>query len=261
MPYVLIIRSEPQASELAALLRTTGINSLLCPVLQVVPLPSEAWWPAFSTPAQSGDYVICVSPMVAKAWQPLTADQRNQLKECSLFAVGPGTAEALSEIGFDRVSFPVKHAGSEALMALGEIQLLSKNDRVFIFKGQGGQDRIGKALRDRGICVQEVLCYARTAITKLPTSVWHQLQGENPAAIICGSLETLRLFWSLLTPAAQLNLQGVSIPVFSQRMLEFSGSLGLWRCVRLVSPAHREILNWLREAHDILCTTPSIPHT
>jgi len=78
------------------------------------------------------------------------------------FAPGPGTAEALAAVGIADTRIPVKSWDSEGLLELPDLAHV-ESKRVVIFRGEGGREFLGNALRSRGAIVDHVPCYRRVA--------------------------------------------------------------------------------------------------
>jgi uroporphyrinogen-III synthase len=78
------------------------------------------------------------------------------------FAPGPGTAEALAAAGIPDTRIPAKSWDSEGLLELPDLAHVG-GKRIVIFRGEGGREFLGNALRMRGAIVDHVPCYRRVA--------------------------------------------------------------------------------------------------
>ena len=79
-------------------------------------------------------------------------------------AVGPGSAEALSQRGFDRVVVPAGRSNSEELLECEALKQVAGR-RVVIFRGQDGREAIADTLSQRGAEVSYANVYRRVPST------------------------------------------------------------------------------------------------
>ncbi len=144
---ILITRPEPEATQLATLLLQDDIEARVLPLLHIRFLNQN---PAHQTLTPS-DALIFVSKNAVSAYPhpPI---------ENACFAVGKSTAKLLTEKGFDCVLYPTDGEGSEALLALPELQVV-KGRHFTIVCGVEGREVLEKTLIDRGALVSHLITY------------------------------------------------------------------------------------------------------
>ncbi len=90
-----------------------------------------------------------------------TAKDLTILSECIVIAVGSATAKALIDFGFT-VILPAT-ANNEGMLALDVIQRLTSGDQVMIWRGVGGRRLLHDDLIGRGVQIDAIEWYERTA--------------------------------------------------------------------------------------------------
>ena len=108
------------------------------------------------------DGVIFVSKASVRFGLPVLEDYWPQWPVAlDWFAVGPGTALALNDVGLI-VSYP-QVPGSEGLLAMeGLKEVRGKN--ILIVRGNGGRELLGESLRESGASVTYLEAYDRTPL-------------------------------------------------------------------------------------------------
>jgi uroporphyrinogen-III synthase len=162
---LLITRSEPGASAMAAALAAAGYDPVVCPMIEIEPSAS----PDSDRLAQmldTYDVVICLSPAAAehalpllrRHWPALPAKQR-------WIALGGGTARALRRSG---ISAEAPSDGtSEGVLALPALAA-SHGLRVLLLCGEGGRTLLAQTLVARGAHVSRLECYRRRPPARSP---------------------------------------------------------------------------------------------
>jgi len=201
MPYrILITRPEPDASELAKLMQPN--QALVFPLLAVIPLPIHPT--AIGTP-------IFVSKNAAQLYKgPIT----------SAVAIGPSTAKILQQKGFTKIIYPQRGHGSEALLALPELQKVDEQAFTIIC-GTEGRNLIETTLKTRGAEVQSCCVYETQFNAKLNLN----LLKENYDLLIVTSTHALHYLAKLLQKHHPALLQR-PVTVLPGNMLESATRLG-----------------------------------
>ncbi len=142
------------------------------------------------------------------------------------FAPGAGTAAALHEAGIERVHFPPRGAGSEALLDDPLLQRL-EGARVGLVTAPGGRELLPEQLRERGakLCLAHV--YAREPLP--PTTARLQALAALPAhsALLVSSAEALSVLWEALDGGGRAALRKRACVVSSARLAAQARKLGL----------------------------------
>lgn len=189
---VIVTRPHSQAAPLAAALRAVGALVHLLPTIEieaVVPPSSALQGTAFAT----YDAAIFVSvnavthgvgPLLLSGYARLSSNSANSdpaLAESrcprNVLAVGPATAAALADY---QITAVVPDAYStEGLLASETLCGLGSSARVLIVRGQGGRETLAKALRSRGLQVDELAVYRRV----LPRAITAQIARDSASDV------------------------------------------------------------------------------
>lgn len=105
------------------------------------------------------------------------------------FAVGPTTAAVIENQGLV-VSYPDNEWNSEGLLALPELGQVS-GERIIIFRGRGGRELLGQALRERGARVDYCELYERKIDTGNGQKIVDLLRSGSPCVLVAHSGEIL----------------------------------------------------------------------
>lgn len=162
------------------------------------------------------------------------------------YAIGAATAHAIAERGVqpecdrDRGTMD-----SEALLALPAL-LAPRDERVLIFRGQGGRTLIGDTLRERGARVDYCELYRRL----LPADAAEQLRTypHTPDAISVHSGETLENLHQCLRHSQRTELYAVPLICPSARVAAHAQELGFERAAAAANASDPAMLAALREA-------------
>ena len=156
---VIVTRPLRAAAAFAPKIAALGGRPLLWPAIVILPPDDGAELARVHAALDTYDIAIFVSPNAvefgARLDRPWPAHVR-------AFAPGAGTAEALAAVGVDGVRMPETTWDSEGLLELPDLADV-RGKRVVIFRGEGGREFLGNALRARGAVVDHVPCYRRVA--------------------------------------------------------------------------------------------------
>ena len=244
MKSLLITRPEPQASELATLLRQQGCSAWVFPTIEIRPVTDTHELQQFRQAVHSQDLLIFVSQHAVNAISANT--RQKQITAHTCIAIGKGTADALKTAGFTHIHYAQDIlSNSEATLALPILQNV-QDKTCWILRGNGGRELLPEALQQRGAHVHVVSCYERhlpkTSIKTL-IDYWQQ---NGFDMIICTSLEGLKNLWQLLETHHAL-LQKTPITVLSETMLRWAHAHGIKNTRFLASANNHDIVNWIRE--------------
>jgi uroporphyrinogen-III synthase len=166
---VVLTRPVHEAERWAARLRERGIEALVLPLLAIGPAPDPA---ALAAAAVAADRHAALMFVSANAVQGFFA-ARPHFASARAWAPGPATREALRAAGVPdtRIDAPAADAAqfdSESLWQQVQHQLQA-GDRVLLVRGGDGEGRgqgrdwLLQQLAARGVAVDTVVAYARTA--------------------------------------------------------------------------------------------------
>jgi uroporphyrinogen-III synthase len=154
---VIVTRPARQAAGLAHKLAALGAEPLIWPAIAILPPVDTRPLASAHERLASYDAAVFVSANAVEYGAP-----GNWPSKVLVFAPGPGTAEALANVGIRNVRVPTTTFDSEGLLALPELQAMS-GKRVVIFRGEGGRDYLAEMLRAGGAHVDCIPCYVRAA--------------------------------------------------------------------------------------------------
>jgi uroporphyrinogen-III synthase len=156
---VIVTRPLRPAAVFASRIAALGGTPLIWSAIVILPPDDGAQLAAVHAKLESYDIAIFVSANAVEFGARPAAAWPSTLRT---FAPGPGTAEALAAAGIADTRIPAKSWDSEGLLELPDLAHV-EGKRIVIFRGEGGREFLGNALRARGASVDHVPCYRRVA--------------------------------------------------------------------------------------------------
>lgn len=153
---VLVTRPRDQAFTLAQAIGQQGGTAVLCPMLEIAPVPDLLRLQEQVSHVEQANLAIFISSNAVKYGMAATGGK----VPARVATVGEGSAKALRALGIAHVIVPVERFDSEGLLARPELQNID-GWHVMIFRGDGGRELLGDTLRERGARVEYVTCYLR----------------------------------------------------------------------------------------------------
>jgi uroporphyrinogen III methyltransferase / synthase len=186
---IVVTRAPEQAGELIRELERLGAEVLILPTVTFAP-PSD-WQPVDSAlrAIREFDWILLTSQnavrFLAQRFGELKLDVESlEGRKPSIAAVGPATAQAAAEAGF-QVHYTAKEHSGEGLAR--ELQPALGNSRVLLPRSDRADDRLPNLLRENGAQVTEVLAY-RTAVPKtLDAKILDRVQRADVDTIVFAS--------------------------------------------------------------------------
>jgi len=167
--WIVITRPVHQAGSLIQKLEANGANIIAFPLLEIIEPDCSLQLKQQLNTLERFDTAIFISPnAVARA---LTFIDKTQLSSINIAAVGKKTALSLRNHGLSVDYFPQSLFNSEALLALEPLQQVQQQ-RIIIFRGQGGRDLLRNTLVERGATVT----YANVYVRRCPMDNIEQLK-------------------------------------------------------------------------------------
>ncbi|HEX8739727.1 MAG TPA: uroporphyrinogen-III synthase [Casimicrobiaceae bacterium] len=206
---VVVTRPQRQAAAFATRIAALGAAPLIWPAIVIVPPLDPAPLERAHATLASYDIAVFVSANAVEYGAPPARDWPAHL---IAFAPGPATAEALAGVGIYGARVPTTTHDSEGLLQLTELAELA-GKRVVVFRGEGGREFLGNALRARGAEVDHVTCYRRVAPTAGTDGLVEALRGGVAHALTLTSAEGLDNLLAALPPEGAALL--ARIPVFA----------------------------------------------
>jgi len=218
---VIVTRPARQAAGLVSQLAALGAVPIVFPAIVILPPSDNAPLARAHASLAQYDAAIFVSANAAEYGVP-----GRWPASLRAFATGPGTAAALAAVGVSEVSIPETTFDSEGLLALPALAGLA-GKRIAIFRGEGGRDRLGDALRARGALVDYVDCYRRARPESGAAGIVQCLRDKRAHALTVTSSEGLDNLYSILDPEGRTLLAGIPAFVPHPRIAERARELGL----------------------------------
>ncbi len=210
---ILITRPEPDASIDAEHYRAEGHSVTVLPLLNIVSSTSSSSLLPAGEVSLLSSYIF----ISKNAVRYLPTSLREKIKQ--VFAVGPSTAQLLQAQGFQNILAPSTHEGSEALLALSELQNI-KGQSFVIVRGTKGRELLADTLCARGASVHYLPVYTVDPVELTPAQLIQLRQPYD--RIIITSMSTLKCALALgISKQAELL-------VLSRKMAEVAKHLG-WR--------------------------------
>jgi len=194
---VIVTRPQRQAAALAMKIASLGGVPIIWPAIVILPPLDKT--PLERAHAELDDYdiAIFVSPNAVEYGAPPAGRWPARIET---YAPGPGTADALAGAGIPNARVPVTSLDSEGLLELPALADVSGR-RIVIFRGEGGREFLGNALRSRGASVDHVPCYRRVAPQSGADGLVEAMRGGRVHALTLTSSEGVDNLVAALGPA------------------------------------------------------------
>ena len=190
------------------------------------------------------DLAVFISPNAIERALTLIRSRRELPPHLKIAAIGGGSVRALERHGVTGVIAPQGRYDSEALLERSE---LATAKRVVIFRGEGGREHLGDALRARGAAVDYAECYSRARPATDPSSLLQAWSGGSVNAVTATSSEGLRNFAEMIGERGREALARTPLFVPHPRIAEAGRDLSV-RTVVVTGPGDEGILEGL-QAH------------
>jgi uroporphyrinogen-III synthase len=194
---IVITRPRPAAEALAAELTRDGARPFVFPALAIEDLPwSDALEAVLARLAQAS-WAIFVSAHAVEKGLAAAARAGGWPARVRVAAVGEATAQALHAAGMREVLSPAERHDSDGLLEMQPLQAVA-GQRIAIFRGEGGRERLKDGLEARGAHVEYVECYRRVRPRADPAPLLAAWSRGEVHAVSALSAETLDNFLALI---------------------------------------------------------------
>lgn len=219
-PLVLVTRPEPEAHAFAALLAVKGLQSLIAPMLRIIP-SEEAPQALAALDAEALQGVIVTSRHSVAA-----LSSASSLHRLPLYAVGESTAALARQAGFESVAFA---HDSRALLRLIRRAAWNQAGGAWLYaRGHDISFDMKDALEKNGYKVEEVECYRAEAVERFPAALADALRQGGISIASFLSARTAQVFMRLAAAERLENeLRAVSCACLSPAVAEAAG--GGWK--------------------------------
>ncbi|OOE85505.1 uroporphyrinogen-III synthase [Salinivibrio sharmensis] len=241
---IVVVRPEPDCSQLVDQLAQQGLSAIPCPLLSFAPgrdLPTLATLlPSLPT----GSILVAVSPRaVAFAHHALQQKGVSWPNNSGYVAVGQRTASEWRAVSKQSVQLPHRE-DSEGMLSLPLFSDVT-DAQVVILRGESGRDMMGQTLQARGAQVHYCETYRRQwAIEPLISQVvsWPK---HTITTVVVTSGQQLAYFDQLITLSEQHWLRQCRILVPSKRIQDQATALGFDTITTVDSVANDALVNTL----------------
>ncbi len=225
---VLITRPLELALPLAEKIKVMGMEPEIFPVIEIQPTSLQSTLCATLKTLNAVDIAIWVSQAAVNYSAPLIHQHWKILPPVQWAAIGAGTAQALEQHGLKPVIVP-KHPPyeSEALLALSPFQTV-KNQKILIFRGNGGRNLLMDTLQQRGATVQAVETYQRCLPKVDMVERLAKWRHTSTQVIVTTSADSLKNFVQMVGSDISW-LKNIPVVVVGVRMLELANQLDFKR--------------------------------
>ena len=223
---ILVTRPAHQAEHLANLIRQAGAEPILFPALEIVDLPDLQPLQKLIERLDEYDLAIFISPnAVNKAMNLIRAKGHLPVK-LRIAAIGKGSAKVLTLFGVKSVITPQQSFDSEALLDMPALRDVT-DQRIVIFRGDGGRELLGDTLTARGAQVEYAECYRRQKPQADNGKLLYLWARNELHAITVTSSEVLRNLFDLVGKLGQQWLKKTPVFVPHIRIAQAAQELGL----------------------------------
>jgi uroporphyrinogen III methyltransferase/synthase len=192
---VLVTRAREQASALSDLLRARGAEPVEFPVIKIRRMDDYGELDDALTHLHRYDWAVFTSanavPVVADRMDALRMDAR-AFARTKLAAIGPATAEALSQHLRLRANFVPKEAVAEAVLEEWPDQVSGK--RILLPRAAEARELLPETLRARGATVEVYPVYETVLDASAADSLREQLRNAELDVLTFTSSSTVRNF-------------------------------------------------------------------
>lgn len=186
---LLVTRPEPDATRTAAALRAHGLEAMTAPLMSMQPAAHEA------IDAATGFAGVLATS--ANALRALPAFEAAALCGLPLVAVGPRTAEAAREAGFDTVDSADGEAGD--LAARAAMRFAGAKLPLLYLAGEDRARDLAAMLEAHGIAVQMAVVYRMVAAQRFTATVHAALAAGGIDGVLHYSRRTAQAYCNSAT--------------------------------------------------------------
>jgi uroporphyrinogen-III synthase len=235
---IVVTRPARQAGPLARSIEEAGGRAVLFPAIEIRDLENLAPFFEVVDELETFDLAVFISPNAAEFAIGMILGRRALPPGLRLAAIGGGGVRALAAQGVTDVIAPEGRYDSEALLELPEVAAAR---RVAIFRGAGGREHLGEALRARGAAVTYAECYRRACPDLDPRPLIEAWARGAIDGVTVTSSEGLRNFSGMITDAGRASLQRTALFVPHPRIAQAAHELDV-RTVIVTGPGDQGLL-------------------
>ena len=214
---VLVTRAPHQAGPLCELIEQANGIAVRFPVTTICEVENLSQLESAVAHVRQADKVIFVSPNAVEFGLKVLKTHAIRIDPpTEILAVGPGTANRLREQGLPVSGIPLDQFNSEGLLKMPQLVQV-KGQKVVIFRGEGGRERLHDRLVALGARVDYVECYQRSLPEQIDTrtmAMWRN--GEIDVVTLTSNTAADHLFQLLNSSDHNLFINTVIATVSSR---------------------------------------------
>lgn len=223
---VLVTRSRPQASQLAASLAELGANVIEAPTIEIAPVEDFSQMDQALQELGQFDWLVLTSPNGVTALlnrcRELGLDARS-LAKVRIAAIGPGTATTLKDAFLSADLVPETFTTEALGQALVAQDVSGK--RILLARADIAEQALAETLRQAGAQVHDVTFYRTVRPAALPAQAVEALTRQSVNWITFTSSSTVENFLQLLDN--NVDLSGIKLAAIGPITAETLSKSGL----------------------------------
>ncbi len=243
---IVVTRPADQAQNLCRLIEEAGGEAIRFPVMEIdfTPESDEARQQLEALAQQIDSYQMAIFVSTNAVQGAARVLPRAMPPRITLAAVGRATAAAARQCWQREVVVPAERFNSEGLLALPRLQQV-KHQKIVIFRGQGGREKLAAELVNRGAEVTYAEVYRRV----IPKATLDAVRRRPVDAIVVTSNEGLQNLYQLAGTEQRAWLLTQQLIVISPRSADLARQLGFKRDA-ITAPAANDqgmlsaVLSW-----------------
>lgn len=218
---MMITRPQHQQGELQRLVSEADGKPYLCPLLEIQPAANVQQLAPILNHLDHYQLAIFVSPNAVAFGMELIHAHGGLPLEMRSATVGQSSARLFRKLsGFDVDYCPTTNFSSEGLLALPALQAVN-GQRILIFRGQSGREKLAESLRQRGADVHYMPVYRRQPADCDAERLTTAIRQKKIDIISLTSADALDHLFNLVEPTLLRPMPFVVInPRLAQRLQE-----------------------------------------
>lgn len=231
---VVITRPAEQAGELAALVHRFGGRAVVFPTIAIAARPCDHRMARQLKNLASADWVIFISTHAVRHGLECAKNAGVSLDRTRLVSIGGATTGALRSAGQRVALESPPPPGSESLLSTSKMRHVA-GKRIFIMRGTGGRELLGRTLMQRGAEVEYIECYERCCPQASIDPVLDAIGSDPDTIIVTTSVNGLENLMEMAANQAADSVPDACLLVAGTRQVEEAGRMG-WRGKVAVAP-------------------------
>lgn len=234
---VLVTRPRHQAQLLCQMIKDVGGDCVVLPVIEIIAPQNSVSAMAIIDRLEQFDLAIFISANAVEQADDLVRQSRTWPLGLPLAVIGRSSAAALQARGLSAALCPEQGFNSEALLALPALQQLD-GQRIIIFRGEGGREKLAQQLTARGAQVEYAEVYRRQCPTTGLQPIKERLAAVD--VIVAASNESLQNLYDMAGNEWRDWLLARPLVVISQRAASLAATLAFQQAVVVAAEASNE---------------------